>query len=156
MPIEVGSAGVPFLYVPLRSLDAARRAVLRMDLWSSLLADQEASSPFLLTTQTESPNATVHARMFGPALGVPEDPATGIGSGPLGGFLVRHGMLEGQNLVGGAVPHDTGEVSIVSEQGIEMGRPSSIEIRIAMDGEKVTGVRVGGHTVTMASGTMHL
>ena len=155
VPIEAASAGVPFLYVPLRSLDAARRAVLRMDLWSSLLADREASSPFLLTTETESPNATVHARMFGPALGVPEDPATGIGSGPLGGFLVRHGMLNGHGSPPNRPPSN-GEVVILSEQGIEMGRPSSIEIRIAMDGDTVTGVRVGGHSVYMASGTMHL
>ena len=150
VPIEAASAGVPFLYVPLRSLDAARRAGPRMDLWSSLLAHREASSPFLLTTETESPNATVHARMFGPALGVPEDPATGIASGPLGGFLLRHGMLRNQP------PRNTGEVVILSEQGLEMGRPSSIEIRIAMDGDTVTGVRVGGHSVYMASGTMHL
>ena len=88
--------------------------------------------------------------MFGPALGVPEDPATGIASGPLGGFLLRHGMLRNQP------PRNTGEVVILSEQGIEMGRPSSIEIRIAMDGDTVTGARVGGHSVYTASGTMHL
>lgn len=150
VPIEVGSAGVPFLYVPLRSLDAARRAVLRMDLWSSLLAEREASSPFLLTTETESPKATVHTRMFAPGFGITEDPATGIASGPLGGYLARHGMLNGQAL------NDNGEVVIVSEQGLEMGRPSIIEIRIALDGETITGVKVGGRAVYMASGTMWL
>jgi trans-2,3-dihydro-3-hydroxyanthranilate isomerase len=122
---------VPFLYVPLRSLDAARRARPRADLIER--ASEEHGIPggvFVFTREVEHEGSTVHSRMFAPGLGITEDPATGGASGPLGCYLVRHGVLPAGD--------------IVSEQGIEMGRPSFIHIRIENEGERITAVRVGG------------
>jgi trans-2,3-dihydro-3-hydroxyanthranilate isomerase len=68
--------------------------------------------------------------MFAPGLGITEDPATGAASGPLGCYLVTRGLFPAGD--------------IVSEQGIEMGRPSFIHIRIEREGERITAVRVGG------------
>jgi trans-2,3-dihydro-3-hydroxyanthranilate isomerase len=79
--------------------------------------------------------------MFAPGLGITEDPATGGASGPLGCYLVRHGV----------VPADP-SAEIVSEQGIEMGRPSYIRIRIERQGEEITAVRVGGRCHFMGEG----
>jgi trans-2,3-dihydro-3-hydroxyanthranilate isomerase len=131
LPLEVVSCGVPFLYVPLKSLDAARRARPRAD-----LMDKVRDVPpevFVFTRETEGEGSTVHSRMFAPALGITEDPATGAASGPLGCYLVRYGV----------VPRSAA-AEIVSEQGIEMGRPSYIHIRIESAGDKITGVKVGG------------
>ena len=89
--------------------------------------------------------ATVHSRMFAPALGVAEDPATGAASGPLGCYLVRH------NLVAHAK-----KVEIISEQGIEMGRPSIIYIEIEQDDGRITAVRVGGQCYYMGEGCIEL
>ena len=44
----------------------------------------------VFTFETERPDATVHVRMFAPALGVPEDPATGSANGALDAYLVHH------------------------------------------------------------------
>jgi trans-2,3-dihydro-3-hydroxyanthranilate isomerase len=129
--VQVVSCGVPFLSVPLRSLDAARRARPRVDLMESV-AEEQGIPPevFVFTREVEHEGSTVHSRMFAPGLGITEDPATGAASGPLGCYLVTHGILPAGD--------------IVSEQGIEMGRPSFIHIRIEKEGEAMTAVRVGG------------
>ena len=75
--------------------------------------------------------ATVYSRMVG-ATGS-EDPATGSASGPLGCYLVRHGLVP---------PSAAG--AIVSAQGVKMGRPSRIHIRLAVSGSDITRVQVGG------------
>ena len=145
LPLEVVSCGVPFLYVPLRSLDAARRARPRADLFENALGGVVPPEVFLFTREVEHPGSTVHSRMFAPGLGVTEDPATGGASGPLGCYLVRHGL----------VACDT-SARIVSEQGIEMGRPSFIKIRIERDGDRITAVKVGGQCHFMGEGFIEI
>ncbi len=141
LPIEIVSCGVPFLYVPIRTLDAVRRIRIRPDTWSRVFSGFETSNVFAFTQEVERSGSTVHSRMFAPDLGVTEDPATGGASGPLGSYLVRHGLVTGH-----------GTIKIVSEQGIEMGRPSIIQIEIDRKGEEITGVRVGGQVCPIAEG----
>jgi trans-2,3-dihydro-3-hydroxyanthranilate isomerase len=146
LPVEVVSCGVPFLYVPLRTLDAARRARPRVDLIER--ASQAPGVPpqvFVFTRETEGPGSTVHSRMFAPTFGITEDPATGAASGPLGSYLVRYGL----------VPCDP-SAEIVSEQGIEMGRPSYVRITIERQGDDITAVRVGGQCHFMGEGFIEL
>jgi trans-2,3-dihydro-3-hydroxyanthranilate isomerase len=86
--------------------------------------------------------------MFAPGMGVWEDPATGGASGPLGSYLVRYGV----------VPCDSssGVAEFTSEQGIEMGRPSFIKIRITREGEAITDVCVGGECRFMGEGFLEI
>jgi trans-2,3-dihydro-3-hydroxyanthranilate isomerase len=78
-------------------------------------------------------------RMFAPASGVAEDPATGSACGPLGIHLARHGRTEfGQEV----------EVS----QGAEIGRPSTLYVQVDGSPEKIDRVEVGGSAVTVARG----
>lgn len=146
LPVEVVSCGVPFLYVPLRSLDAARRARPRVDLIERA-ANEHGVPPelFVFTRETEGAGSTVHSRMFAPGMGITEDPATGAASGPLGSYLVRHGL----------VPCDPA-ADIVSEQGIEMGRPSYVKIRIERRGDDITSVKVGGQCHFMGEGFIEI
>ncbi len=145
LPLEVVSCGVPFLFVPLRSLDAAHRARPRADLIEQVATDGVPPEVFIFTREVEHAGSTVHSRMFAPGLGITEDPATGGASGPLGCYLVRHRL----------VPCDP-SAEIVSEQGIEMGRPSFIRIRIERRGEDITAVRVGGQCHFMGEGFIEL
>jgi len=82
-------------------------------------------------------------RMFAPASGVAEDPATGSAAGPLAMHLVRHGRIE----VGDEI-----EIS----QGDEVGRPSKLYARVAGSVEQITRVEVGGSAVTVARGEFKL
>jgi len=82
-------------------------------------------------------------RMFAPASGVAEDPATGSACGPLGIHLARHGRIEfGQEV----------EVS----QGAEIGRPSTLYVRVDGSPEKIDRVEVGGSAVVVARGELRL
>ena len=145
LPVEVVSCGVPFLYVPLKNLDAARRARPRADVMESALAGVVPPEVFVFTREVEERGSTVHSRMFAPPLGIVEDPATGAASGPLGCYLVRYGLVKCD-----------GAAEIVSEQGIEMGRPSFVKIRIEKDGDAISGVKVGGQSVYMGEGFIEI
>ena len=82
-------------------------------------------------------------RMFAPAGGVPEDPATGSAAGPLAVHLVRHGLAAfGEEL----------EIS----QGAEIGRPSTLYARVEGSGERIDRVEVGGRAVVVARGEFRL
>jgi len=146
LPVEVVSCGVPFLYVPLRSLDAARRARPRADLIERA-SDEHGVPPqvFVFTREVEGAGSTVHSRMFAPGMGITEDPATGAASGPLGCYLVRYGLVECDPAA-----------EVVSEQGIEMGRPSYVRIRIERRGDDMTAVRVGGQCHFMGEGFIEI
>jgi trans-2,3-dihydro-3-hydroxyanthranilate isomerase len=146
LPLEVVSCGVPFLFVPLRSLDAARRARPRADLLERA-AERGGVPPtvFVFTREVESASSTVHSRMFAPGIGITEDPATGGASGPLGCYLVRYGLVECDPAA-----------EIASEQGLEMGRPSYIRIRIEQRREEITVVRVGGQCHFMGGGFIEI
>ncbi len=146
LPLEVVSCGVPFLYVPVKSLRAVRSIKFRLDVWENKLKDIVPPEVFVFTREVEFAGSTVHSRMFAPGMGIWEDPATGGASGPLGCYLVRH-----------AVAACDGEAELTSEQGIEMGRPSFIRIRISRgeDGE-ITDVRVGGECRFMGEGYLEV
>lgn len=81
------------------------------------------------------------ARNFAPALGVPEDPATGSAAGPLAVHLARHGRIAfGQEI----------EIS----QGAEIGRPSTLYARATGDGDRIDAVEVAGGAVVVARGEL--
>jgi trans-2,3-dihydro-3-hydroxyanthranilate isomerase len=145
LPLEVVSCGVPFLFVPLRSLDAARRARPRADLIEGAATGGVPPEVFVFTREVEHAGSTVHSRMFAPGMGITEDPATGGASGPLGCYLVRHGLVECDPAA-----------EIVSEQGLEMGRPSFIRIRIERRGGEINAVRVGGRCHFMGEGFIEI
>jgi trans-2,3-dihydro-3-hydroxyanthranilate isomerase len=141
LPIQTVSCGVPFLYVPLRDEPTVDRAIPDASAFRRLREATGLDLPIFLFAFTHP--AAAHSRMFAPELGIVEDPATGIASGPLGSYLVEHALVAAS-----AAPH------IVSMQGVAMGRPSRIHIAIAGRPGAITQVRVGGHAVLIARGDM--
>jgi trans-2,3-dihydro-3-hydroxyanthranilate isomerase len=141
--VQVVSTGLPHLIIPLRGLKDVERARVDGAALDKLAGEVGADCfmPFCLETVDGAKD--VHVRMFAPRLGAPEDPATGSGSGALGAYLVRYGLVE-------VTPPTT---VIRSEQGLEAGRPSSLIIEV--DGrEEITAVRVGGQVVKVMEGTL--
>lgn len=145
LPVQVVSCGVPFLYVPLNGLEAIRRIRFRTDVWERALRNCGAPDVFAFVAKAETPGSDVHSRMFAPAHGISEDAATGSAAGPLGCYLVRYSVLASGS-----------ELRCVSEQGIEMGRPSFLHLRIAHEGEEITAVRVGGQCHYMGAGYLEI
>src|SRR5205814_9094101 len=142
LPVEIVSCGVSYLFVPLDRLESIRRIRFRTDAWERVVREQApAPDVFVFTTEVEFPGSAIHSRMFAPAHGIAEDPATGSAHGPLGCYLVRYGVLPSE-----------GELGFVSEQGVEMGRPSFLRIRIAHHRWEISAVRVGGACHSMGGG----
>jgi trans-2,3-dihydro-3-hydroxyanthranilate isomerase len=142
LPLEVVSTGVPYLLVPLVSLDAARRAVSEAAALARLFAGLDSLSVGLFTEQVVDPAAKVHARMFSPHLdGIVEDPATGSMAAPLGAYLARYHLL----------PHQQ-EVTFQIEQGLEIHRPSQITTSVERDRKEITRLRIGGDSVLVGEG----
>ncbi|HTH70573.1 MAG TPA: PhzF family phenazine biosynthesis protein [Candidatus Saccharimonadales bacterium] len=132
LPIEVGSSGNRFMFVAVKTLDAVKRASPR----------GLAEATYIFTTKTVEPASTVHGRMYAPWQGIAEDPATGSANGPLGAYLVRHGLSDGKG--------------IVSEQGYEMGRPSLLYVRVGGGRDRITSVHVGGRCALAGGGWLDL
>lgn len=140
---RVGSCGLPFLLVPVRSGDAVRRARVRADLWERSLAGTTGSEMMVFALGS-APGADVHARVFVPGLSVPEDPATGSANAALGGYLAAR------------TPRDGTTLRWTVAQGLEMGRPSRLEVEADKHGGAVTAVRVGGSSVLVCEGTIEV
>lgn len=139
---QAASCGVPFLFAPLRDRVALARAHLNPARWQEALAGSWAPHLYLICFDPELPGSQLRARMFAPAMGITEDPATGAAAAALGGYL---GVREQQA---------TGTFRWVVEQGFEMGRPSLIEVEADKEAGTVTSVRVGGAAVMVSEGTM--
>jgi trans-2,3-dihydro-3-hydroxyanthranilate isomerase len=144
-PIQVVSTGVPMLFVPLVDLEAARSVRINGRVFDEIMPAFGTGEVFVFTTEVENPGSTVHSRMFAPELGIIEDPATGSASGPLGAYMVRYGIVAASPVA-----------YIVSEQGIEMGRPSFIHIQIERRADEFVRVQVGGECVYMGDGFLEV
>jgi trans-2,3-dihydro-3-hydroxyanthranilate isomerase len=139
---EMVSCGLPFYLVPVASLEAIRRAVLDMGRWQRSVAPLWAEHVYLVCMEAEGREVDVHVRMFAPAVGVPEDPATGSAAAALGGYLSK---VDGS---------DAGALRWTVEQGLEMGRPSLLQVEADRSGGTTTAVRVGGSAVFVSQGIM--
>jgi len=143
LPIEWGSSGVPFLYVPIKSLARIGQVQPDMGAVCRLLDRVKADGLYCFTTETTSSDAKAHSRMFAPNMGITEDAATGGASGPFGVYLWRYGLVEADEF---------NQAQLVLEQGYEMGRPSQIQVELDTRGTEARAVRVGGNAIVVAEG----
>jgi trans-2,3-dihydro-3-hydroxyanthranilate isomerase len=141
LPIQTVSTGLVFTVVPLRGLDVIRR--LQLDLKSAseyLERSQGGKFFYFVTRETVDPTARLHARML---FYNGEDPATGSAAGCTISYLVRNGFA-------------ASDEQVHIRQGIEMKRPSAIDVRAKLDGDLIREVRVAGSTVFVANGRFFL
>ncbi len=122
-------AGVEHFLVPLRGVDALRRASPRVD----LLDEVSPAGAYVFTAERPG---EIRARGFFPNFGTPEDPGTGSAAGPAA-LLARRRWGTG--------------VDVEVLQGAEIGRPCRMEVH-AEEG----ALRVGGRVVACAAGRFTL
>jgi len=147
LPMQEVSCGVPFVFIPVATRADVDAASPNLDAFNRLCeeAGVDNHAMFVFSREPGPDGATVYSRMFAPGLGVHEDPATGSASGPLGCYLVRHGVVP---------PDQAG--TILSLQGVKMGRPSRVHVAIGLDGGDITRVQVGGEAVLVGEGYLHI
>jgi trans-2,3-dihydro-3-hydroxyanthranilate isomerase len=137
------SCGSAFFFVPIVSRAEVDKAVVDARALEAVFRNAgltPARGVFIFSPEPGPDGATCYSRMLG---ATSEDAATGSASGPLGCYLVRHGLVP------------PGKASaIVSAQGVKMGRPSRIHIKIDLSGDEITRVRVGGTSVLVGEGRL--
>jgi len=144
LPIGLAYTGVWDLFLPVRSLEAFRRMQPDLTAIAALNREQGVTSTHCYSLETATADAQVHTRDFSPAVGIPEDPATGTANGALGAFLLHHGI----------VTPERERVRLLVEQGFEIDRQSFICVEVDGEPNSPRTVRVGGTAVPVLAGTM--
>ena len=148
LPVEEISCGAQFMLIPVQTraaVDAAEPDLAAMRKLKSAFPGNHVAV-FVFSTEPVDPEVVAYSRMFAPGFGLAEDPATGGASGPLGSYLVKHGLVNREQ-----------RQNMVSLQGVAMGRPSRIHMRITEDANgQITRVQVGGKAVRVGEGTIDL
>jgi len=132
------STGIFWLLAQVASFEAMLR--VRPDMMK--LAERSIS---IFCVGAASPGASIRVRTFAPGLGIIEDPVTGSSNGCIAALIAKHGLL----------PSRDGEVTYISEQGIEMGQPGRVHLRVT-GAPGAMSVQVGGHAVTVLRGELLL
>ena len=139
---QVASVGFPFVIAELRDWDALKRARFDLGAADEVAARAPRPSIYLYTRVTDG--FDVRARMFAPLSGVFEDPATGSAACALAGLLAHHAR-------------DTScALRVRIAQGVEMGRPSSLVARADKTDAVVRATGVGGPSVLVTEGLIHV
>jgi trans-2,3-dihydro-3-hydroxyanthranilate isomerase len=137
-PIQEVSTGLPFIIVPLKNLDALKRARVEREKLLDLIENTSAKAILIFCPEVRKKGNHLSVRVFTEVPGF-EDPATGSGNGCLAAYLVNHQYF-GKN-----------SVDIRVEQGYEIGRPSLLLLK-AEENEGKISVSVGGKALIIASG----
>jgi trans-2,3-dihydro-3-hydroxyanthranilate isomerase len=140
LPPQVVSTGVPFLIVPLKSLEALRRTEMERGALKNLLEELGISGSFLFTLETIDLRNDTHARLFNP-YGIGEDPFTGSASGALAAYVYTY--LNPKKI-------------LRMEQGHFLGRPGVGEAELVFEGENIRAVKLSGYAVATLEGEIKL
>ncbi len=138
-PVQDVSTGAPFLIVPLKGLDATRRAKLDRDKYLEFAKNTESNIVLLFSPETYRSLNDLNVRVLIPSSAIPEDPATGSGNGCLAAYLVHYKYMKRE------------KIDLRVEQGYEMDRRSLLLLR---EGPGPLGieVNVGGMVHFIAEG----
>ena len=139
-PIQEVSTGLPFVIVPLKTLDAVKR--VRIDKDEHLKLAKETQAEILVfSPETYRKENNLNVRVFVDLYGIPEDPATGSANGCLAAYLSRYKYFGDD------------AVDVRVEQGCEIGRPSLLYLK-AQKRQGEIQVSVGGKVVMVAQGEL--
>lgn len=139
VPCELLSAGNAFIFVAVDSPATVDQAHLDPAVFEQIVKDRSTPTNVFVFAATDM---GAYSRMFGPQLGVVEDPATGSATGPLALFMMKYGLAQSKD-----------GTRFVCEQGTQMGRRSLLHVHVR--GEMgAGGIDVGGHVVELAKAVM--
>lgn len=135
--------GLRFCFVRLADRELVDRAVLDKAAWEAGVADRWSPHLYFFASAGQD-DAHVHARLFAPAMGVDEDPATGSACASLVASFAQRS------------PKQDGTYRLQIDQGVAMGRPSVLEGTASKERGRLTEVAVAGRTAIVGNGTMTL
>lgn len=138
--IQTVSTGTPQLMLPLRDLEALRRAQMNIPAYRTLYNQADFFSPHLFCLQGVTPAGRTFARHLGVPPDVPEDPFTGSATGGMAAYLWHYGWID--------------EPTFIAEQGHWLGRPGQASVEVLGSPDDIMAVKVGGQAVTVVRGEL--
>lgn len=141
-PVQEVSTGLPFIIVPLKSLEAVRSCYIDRVGYLRLIDQAEAKSIFVFCPESYKRENDINTRMFDDYHGIAEDPATGSANGCLAAYLVKNRYYK------------KNEIDVRVEQGYEIGRPSLLLLKAHEEEDGEIAVRVGGKVIMVARGEL--
>lgn len=153
LPSEIGfqnhkptrySAGVPYTFVPVASMDAIGRTAINFKSWPAAFGSSGHNAAYVYTRETVHNTSQFHARMFVPGSGIIEDPATGSAAAAFAAVIAKFDQPP------------AGWHKRVVEQGFEMKRPSLITVSLEMENGQLETVRIGGPAVIVTRGELQV
>ena len=154
-PVEMLATGLPValthsdfvhLVVPVNGLKTMQSMSTDIDEIKNYCLNHGIDTIMVFTTETDSPNHTVHCREFAPAVGTAEAPASGTTNRALACYLYEYQVL--------TFPSD-GVKTILSEQGVEMGRPSLVQTDVTLKTGRIDNIKVGGVATRSMEGILY-
>ena len=133
---ELVTAGVPFLYVPVKNRTVLANISIDLAEWGKQMPD--IRSAYVFCSDPELEGSDYRTRML---VGAREDPATGSATTAFAGYLAKRSDQK------------NGTLRWVMEQGFEMGRPSILEVETDVVGGISQAIRVAGSSVMVSKGT---
>lgn len=141
-PIEEVSTGFPHIILPVKNMAAVNRVKINKALYFDLVNEAWAKLILVFSREAYEPSHNLSVRVFADFYGVAEDAATGSGNGSLAAYLAHHQLFGSAN------------IDVLSGQGYEMGRPSTLALRTIKHHDAID-VFVGGNVVDVAEGIWH-
>lgn len=136
-PVQIASTGHSKLMIPITSKALLNALEPDMEQLTRLSYPIGSNGFFVFTLDSDDAEILTHGRMFAPAIGINEDPVTGNANGPLGAYLVEHGVLTPKN----------NRATFKAKQGEAMGRPGIVDVTIHVSEGKPEKVQIGGPAV---------
>jgi PhzF family phenazine biosynthesis protein len=133
-PVKIASTGHSKVMVGIKRREKLNSLAPDLSRLTNISGIIGCNGYFVFTFDSDDSDILSHGRMFAPAIGIPEDPVTGNANGPLGAYLVHHGILKATD----------GIASFKGKQGEAIGRPGIVEVTVEAEGDRPTKVKVGG------------
>lgn len=149
-PAEIGFArhapsrhgvSLPMTFAPVADLAALGRITIDPQALAAA-TDPTHAAVYAYALDSGAGRLAFQARMFAPGLGVPEDPATGSAAAAFAGVMMAH------------EPLGDGQHDITLAQGVEMGRPSRIDMQMEIRSGALASVEIAGEAIVVMEGRL--
>jgi len=146
LPVEIVSTGLRHLIVPFASVADLGRVKPDFPALAEFASSLDVHTVCVFALSRRMP-ACVRVRDFCPAIGADEEPASGTTAGALACYLAKYSRIS---------PDHNGNIHVAVEQGVEIDRPSAIQVRLHLCGNTIERVTVRGRAVRTLQGEIEI
>jgi PhzF family phenazine biosynthesis protein len=144
MPARIARKGSSRLLVPIADHRHLEQLAPNFDTLMVLGSELNTEGFFLFAVNRDSDEIWTESRMFCPALGIPEDPASGNAHAMLAAYLWDLGQFGKKS------------TTFIGRQGYQMKRPAQIRVRLEIDKGSMVAAHIAGTATIISEGTLAL